>query len=91
MIKAAGKAGDVLIGISTSGNSLNVVNAIYEAKRQGMFTVGFTGQTGGKIDEICDICIKVPSKNTARIQEVHLLTGHVICEEIESRLFPKMK
>jgi len=91
MIKAAGKKGDVLIGISTSGNSPNVVNALIEAKKQGMITVGFTGASGGKIAEIVDICIKVPSKNTARIQEVHLLVGHVICEEIESTLFPLEK
>jgi len=88
MIKAAGKKGDVFIGISTSGNSQNVINAIIEAKKQGMITVGFTGDSGGKIDELVDVCIKAPSKNTARIQEVHLLVGHVICEEIESTLFP---
>jgi len=88
MVKAAGKKGDILIGISTSGNSANVINAIIEAKKQGMTTVGFTGDSGGKIDKIVDVCIKVPSKNTARIQEVHLLVGHVICEEIESTLFP---
>ncbi|MFK5857327.1 MAG: D-sedoheptulose 7-phosphate isomerase [Bacteroidota bacterium] len=91
MVKAAGKKGDVLIGISTSGNSANVINALIEAKKQGMITVGFTGASGGKIDDIVDICIKVPSKNTARIQEVHLLVGHVICEEIESTLFPLEK
>jgi D-sedoheptulose 7-phosphate isomerase len=88
MIKAAGKNGDVLIGISTSGNSVNVINAIIEAKKQGMITIGFTGASGGKIDDIVDICLKVPSTNTARVQEVHLLVGHVICEEIEARLFP---
>ncbi len=88
MVKAAGKKGDVLIGISTSGNSTNVINALVEAKKQGMITVGFTGALGGEIDKLVDICIKVPSKNTARIQEVHLLIGHVICEEIESTLFP---
>ncbi|MBC8320236.1 MAG: SIS domain-containing protein [Bacteroidetes bacterium] len=89
MIKAAGKSGDVLIGISTSGNSINVVNALTEAKKLGMFTVGLTGLSGGKIAEIADICIKVPSKNTARIQETHILIGHVICEEVESTLFPR--
>lgn len=89
MIKAAGKSGDVLIGISTSGNSTNVVNALKEAKKQGMITIGFTGLSVGKIDEIVDLCIKAPSKNTARIQELHILIGHVICEEIESTLFPR--
>lgn len=89
MIVAAGKKGDILFGISTSGNSGNVVNAIVEAKKQGMITIGFTGLSGGKIADIADICIKVPSKNTARIQEVHILVGHVICEEIENTLFPR--
>lgn len=89
MVKAAGKKGDVLIGISTSGNSENVVNALLEAKRQDMITVGLTGGAKGKIDEIVDICIKVPSKNTARVQEAHILIGHVICEGIESTLFPQ--
>lgn len=89
MIKAAGKSGDVLIGISTSGNSANVVNALVEARKQGMVTIGLTGSSKSKIEEISDICIKVPSKNTARIQEVHILIGHVICEEIENTLFPK--
>lgn len=89
MIKAAGKKGDVLIGITTSGNSKNVVNALIEGKKQGMITVAFTGSKTGKVDEISDYCIKVPSTNTARIQEAHILIGHVICEEIENNLFPK--
>lgn len=88
MIQAAGKEGDVLIGISTSGNSKNVVKAIVEANKQGMKTIGFTGDTGGELANITDVCIKVPSKNTARIQETHILVGHVICEEIESAIFP---
>ena len=89
MIKAAGKNGDVLIGISTSGNSANVVNAILEAKKQGMITIGLTGLSGGIIDEIADICIKVPSKNTARIQEAHIMIGHIICEIAENKIFKK--
>lgn len=89
MIKAAGKQGDVLIGISTSGNSVNVVNALKEAKKQGMITIGFTGSSVCYIDKVADICIKAPSKNTARIQELHILIGHVICEEIENTLFPR--
>ncbi len=88
MVKAAGKKGDVLIGISTSGNSKNVVNALVEAKKQGMFTVGLTGASGGEVENISDICIKVPSVNTARVQETHILIGHVICEDIELNLFP---
>jgi D-sedoheptulose 7-phosphate isomerase len=89
MIKAAGKQGDVLIGISTSGNSVNVVNALKQAKEQGMITVGFTGSSVCSIDEVADIVIKAPSKNTARIQELHILIGHVICEEIENTLFAR--
>ena len=88
MIKAAGKKNDVLIGITTSGNSANIVNALIEAKKQGMITVAFTGSKIGKVDDIADICIKVPSVNTARIQETHILIGHVICEVIETSLFP---
>ena len=88
MIKAAGKKNDVLIGITTSGNSTNIVNALIEAKKQGMITVAFTGSKIGKVDDIADICIKVPSVNTARIQETHILIGHVICEVIETSLFP---
>ncbi len=89
MVKASGRKGDVLIGISTSGNSTNVVNAIAEGKKQGMITVAFTGSNIGRLDSISDYVIKVPSKNTARIQETHILIGHVICEEIESTLFPQ--
>jgi D-sedoheptulose 7-phosphate isomerase len=89
MVKAAGRKGDVLIGLTTSGNSANVVKAFQQAKQVGMITVAFTGQTGGKLDELADICLKIPSVNTARIQEAHILTGHILCEIIESTIFPK--
>lgn len=89
MVKAAGKTNDVLIGISTSGNSGNVVNAIVQANKLGMKTIGLTGEKGGALFEICDICIRVPSTNTARIQESHIMIGHIICEIVESTLFPK--
>ena len=89
MVKAAGKRGDVLIGISTSGNSKNIVKALEEGRKQGMVTVALTGSKKGIVDGIVDYCIKVPSSNTARIQETHILIGHVICEEIENTLFPK--
>lgn len=89
MVKAAGKPGDVLIGISTSGNSENVVRAIQQAKELGMHTIGFTGERGGKLADVCDICIKVPSNNTGRIQESHILIGHILCEIIETNLFPQ--
>jgi len=87
MVKAAGRAGDVLIGISTSGNSASVVNALREAKALGMKTVGFTGEAGGKVAEVSDLCIKVPSTNTARIQEAHIMIGHILCEMVEKELF----
>ena len=88
MVKAAGRAGDVLIGISTSGNSANVLNAIQQAGELDMHTIGFTGENGGLLADACAICIKVPSSNTARIQESHILIGHILCEMIETTLFP---
>ena len=87
MVEAAGKNLDILIGISTSGNSKNVVNAILKAKEIGMFTVGFTGESSCEMDQICDTMIKIPSINTPRIQEAHILIGHIICQLIEEELF----
>ena len=88
MVEAAGREGDVFIGISTSGNSPNVVNAMKKAKEIGMLTVAFTGKDGGKMKEICDIMICIPSKDTPRIQEAHILVGHIICQLIEEEMFP---
>jgi len=88
MVEASGSKGDVLVGISTSGNSPNVVKAMQNAKEIGMVTVGFTGSKGGKMKEICDIMIQVPSDDTPRIQEVHILVGHIICQLIEEEMFP---
>ena len=87
MIEAAGREGDVFVGISTSGNSPNVVKAMKKAKEIGMLTVGFTGRDGGKIQEICDIMIRIPSDDTPRIQEAHILVGHIICQLIEEEMF----
>jgi len=87
MVEAAGRKGDVLIGISTSGSSPNVVKAIQKAKELGMLTVGFTGKDGGKIKDICDIMICIPSVDTPRIQEAHILIGHIICQLIEEEMF----
>ena len=87
MVEAAGRDGDIFIGISTSGNSSNVVNAIEKANKIGMTTIGFTGETGGKMNDICDIMIKIPSIDTPRIQESHILVGHIICQLIEEELF----
>ena len=88
MVEASGRKGDVLVGISTSGNSPNVVKAMQNAKEIGMVTVGFTGSKGGKMKEICDIMIQVSSDDTPRIQEVHILVGHIICQLIEEEMFP---
>jgi len=91
MVEAAGKNGDVLIGISTSGNSANVIKAIEKANEIGMYTFGLSGQGGGLLEENCNINIQVPSKNTARVQETHILIGHIICEIIENQMFPKQQ
>ncbi|WP_423997248.1 D-sedoheptulose-7-phosphate isomerase [Maribacter sp. IgM3_T14_3] len=89
-IKGQGKKGDVLIGISTSGNSKNIVRAFEVAKDLGMFTVALTGETGGAMKEKADFLLNVPSKITPRIQESHILIGHILCEIIEAKLFPQV-
>jgi D-sedoheptulose 7-phosphate isomerase len=89
MIKGCGRKGDVLVGISTSGNSKNVMLALEEAKKLGMITVGFTGASGGKMNDICDYIVRIPSNDTPRIQESHILVGHIICQLIEEELFSK--
>lgn len=89
LTQAMGRKGDILIGLSTSGNSSNVVNALIKAKEIGMITVGFTGETGGKMKPHCDFLINIPSTDTPRIQECHMLLGHTLCEMVESTLFPK--
>jgi len=89
LIKGSGKKGDVLFGISTSGNSINIINAIKQANKIGIKTIAFTGDNGGELENIANICIKVPSNDTPRIQESHILIGHIICEIIESELFPR--
>ncbi len=89
IVKAKGRKGDVLFAISTSGNSQNVINAINQAKEQGMIIVGLTGKTGGKMKDICDFLIPVPSQDTPRIQEAHIMIGHIICQLVEEDLFPQ--
>ena len=88
-IQALGKKGDILIALSTSGNSSNIINGLNESKKNGIKTIGLTGSTTGKMDAICDICLKVPSDETPRIQEAHILIGHIICSIIENNLFGK--
>lgn len=85
-LKGIGKAGDVLVGISTSGNSKNVLRALEVARDQGIKTVGLTGQSGGMMRQLCDVCIAVPSTQTNHIQEMHIAVGHVICGEVERTL-----
>ncbi|MBP2654179.1 MAG: gmhA [Firmicutes bacterium] len=82
-VEALVRAGDVVVGLSTSGNSPNVVKALEVAKEAGAVTVGMTGRTGGKMADICDLCIKVPADITARIQEAHILIGHIVCELVD--------
>lgn len=87
MIQGIGKQGDVLIGLSTSGNSRNIINAMTKAKEIGMITVGFTGAGGGSMKDQCDYLINVPSNDTPRIQEAHIMIGHIICQLVEQELF----
>lgn len=88
-VQANGVKGDMFIGISTSGNSANVIEALKECKEKGIITVGLTGEKGGKMAELCDYCIKVPSNETPRVQEAHILIGHIICAVVEEAIFGK--
>ncbi len=87
MIKAMGQKGDLLVGLSTSGNSLNILNAIETANKLGMTTVGLTGNSGGKLKDLCSYLINIPSNDTPRIQESHILIGHILCEITEKLMF----
>ncbi len=87
MTEAMGRKGDILVGLSTSGNSENVLRAIEKAKMIGMKTVGMTGANGGKLKEHCDLILTVPSQDTPRIQEAHILLGHLICQAVEEKMF----
>lgn len=89
LVQAMGRKGDVLIGMSTSGNSKNVIKAIEKANELGLITAGFTGETGGEMKYISKYLINIPSKDTPRIQECHMLLGHTVCEMVEMDLFPK--
>ena len=89
LLEGLAKPGDVLVGISTSGNSGNIVKAFEMAKTIGVTTIGFTGQKGGAMKELGDYLINVPSNTTPRIQESHILVGHIICELVEINIFGK--
>ena len=89
LVEAMGKKNDVLIGLSTSGNSQNVVKAIEKANQLGLTTVAFTGESGGQLKNFSKYLINIQSTNTPRIQECHMILGHTICEIVEMKLFPK--
>ncbi|MFD0750784.1 SIS domain-containing protein [Mucilaginibacter calamicampi] len=86
-VQAHGVPGDVFIGLSTSGNSPNVLNVLEQCKKMGIATIGLTGMGGGEMKQHCDICIEVPSVDTPRIQEAHILIGHIICCIVEQEIF----
>ncbi len=87
MVKAMGRKDDILFGISTSGNSSNILLALEEAKQLGMKTIAMTGASGGKIRDVGDLLLNAPSTDTPRIQEAHIMIGHIICELVEANLF----
>jgi len=87
IIESNSIAGDILLAFSTSGNSPNIIEACISAKNKGLFIIGFTGKNNCKMDDFCDVSIKIPSVNTPRIQEAHIFIGHIICELIENELF----
>ncbi len=89
LLQGIGNEGDIIIGLSTSGNSSNIINALKVAKEKKMIIVGFTGDGGGDMAEYCDILIAIPSKDTPRIQECQMLIGHAICHIVELSLFPQ--
>lgn len=88
-VQAQGNKGDVFIGISTSGNSKNILKALEICKEKEILSIGLSGASGGTMNELCDICIKVPSSCTPRIQESHILIGHILCAIVEEELFGK--
>ncbi|RYY59692.1 MAG: SIS domain-containing protein [Chitinophagaceae bacterium] len=87
LIEGLGQEGDVLVGLSTSGNSANIIKAFETAREKGMVTIGFTGRTGGSLKPLSDYLINIPSTDTPRIQESHILAGHIICQLVEEKYF----
>ena len=88
-VEASGRPGDVFIGISTSGNSPNILKALSTARTNGLVTVGLTGASGGRMNDLCDHCLKMPSGDTPRIQECHITVGHILCAHTEIQLFSR--
>jgi D-sedoheptulose 7-phosphate isomerase len=87
LIDGIGEVNDVLVGLSTSGNSSNIIKAFETARKKEMITIGFTGETGGKMISLCDHLINIPSTDTPRIQESHIMVGHIICQVVEEKYF----
>lgn len=87
LIDGIGEQGDVLVGLSTSGNSMNIIKAFETARKNKMMTIGFTGENGGKMKPLCDHLINIPSTDTPRIQESHIMVGHIICHLVEEKYF----
>ena len=88
-VQACARPGDVVVGLSTSGNSVNVVKGLEMARAQGVCTVALTGQDGGRMKALADICLRMPSSETPRIQECHIVVGHIICGLVEQIVFPR--
>jgi D-sedoheptulose 7-phosphate isomerase len=89
MVEAWGRENDILVALSTSGSSQNILRAVESARKQQMMIIGFTGAGGGKLKSMCDIILEIPSTDTPRVQESHILIGHILCEHVEKILFPK--
>ena len=87
LIDGIGEAGDVLVGLSTSGTSANIIKAFETAKKKEMITIGFTGKSGGNMKPLCDHLVNIPSTDTPRIQESHIMVGHIICQLVEEKYF----
>src|SRR5688572_12848565 len=90
LIDGIGMQGDVLVGLSTSGNSANILKAFETARKKEMITIGLTGKTGGKMKELCHHLINIPSSDTPRIQESHIMVGHIICQLVEAKIYPQI-
>ena len=87
LVNGIGNPGDILVGLSTSGNSKNIIEAFKVAKTKNMITIGFTGESGGQMKPICDYLLNAPSNDTPRIQESHIMVGHIICQLVEEKFF----
>lgn len=88
-VRGLGQPGDVFVGISTSGKSLNILRAIEAARERRLVTVGFTGRGGGELPSRCDLCLRAPSDSTALIQQLHITAAHIVCGLVEERMFPR--